>query len=159
QLQGTHGMIGAQLHRGVDALYRGNAVRVDAYCLVDHGNQDTVYHEACCLLNLNRGLSDLSGDGFDLLNRLRRSVQSRDYLNQLHNRSRVEEMHADYRTVQPRADLCDGQRGGVGGENAVCLADILQLFEGLFFDLHVLQGGLYDQIAVCADGLNAGGDL
>ena len=68
-------------------------------------------------------------------------------------------MHADNRTIQASADLCDGQRGCVGSKDAVCLADVLQLFECLLLDLHVFQSSFYNQIAICADGLNACGDL
>ena len=67
-------------------------------------------------------------------------------------------MHTDNRAVKTRTDLSNGQRRGVGSEYAVCLADSAQLFEGLFFDLHVLDCCLNYEIAVAADSLNAGMD-
>ena len=58
--------------------------------------------------------------------------------------------------LQACANLGDGKGGGVGSEDTVCLADSVQLLEGLFLDLHVLHSRLNDQIAVAADILNAG---
>ena len=68
-------------------------------------------------------------------------------------------MHADQRTGQALADLGDGQRRGVGGEDALGLADLVQLAEGGLLDLHILESSLNDQVAVSAEILlQTGGD-
>ena len=152
-------MVCAKLHGGIDILYGSNAVRIDADRFVDHGNQNSVYHESGSLVHLNGSLSDLGGDGFDLLNHFIRGVQSCDHLNQLHDGSGIEEMHADHGSVQTCSDLRDGKGGGIGGEDAVRLADVLQLLKGLLLDLHVLKRSFHYKIAVRADRLHAGGDL
>ena len=152
-------MVCTQLHSCIDIFYACNAICIDTNCFVDHRNKDSVYNETSCFIYLYRSLADLNGDCFDLFHNLFRSVQTCNNLNQLHNRSGIEEMHADNRTIQASADLCDGQRGCVGSKDAVCLADVLQLFECLLLDLHVFQSSFYNQIAICADGLNACCDL
>ena len=68
-------------------------------------------------------------------------------------------MHSDYGSVQACSDFRDGKGRSVGCEDAVLLADVLQLFEGLLLDLHVLQGSFHNQVAVRADRLHAGGNL
>ena len=62
-------------------------------------------------------------------------------------------MHPDQGAAQALADLGDGQGRGVGGENALGLADLVQLAEGGLLHAHVLKGGLHDQVAVGAQVL------
>ena len=59
-------------------------------------------------------------------------------------------MHTDQRAAQALADLGDGQRRSVGSEDALRLADLIQLAERGLLDLHILERSLNDQIAVCA---------
>jgi len=59
-------------------------------------------------------------------------------------------VHTDQGTGQALADLGDGQRGGVGSEDALGLADLIQLAESGLLDLHILESSLDDQVAVCA---------
>ena len=152
-------MVGTQLHSGVDACDIGNALHLDEGSLIDHGDQDTVDHKACSLVDLNRVLADGHGDLLDLLNGLCGGVAAGDDLDQLHAVSGVEEVHTDQRTAQALADLGDGQRGGVGSEDALGLADLIQLAESGLLDLHILKSSLNDQVAVCAQiFLQARGD-
>ena len=58
-------MVSAQLHSSIDALNRSNTVSVDADCLVDHGDQDTVDNETGGLLHLYGGLADILGNLLD----------------------------------------------------------------------------------------------
>src|SRR5699024_398772 len=83
-----------------------------------------------------------------------------DDLDQLHAVGGVEEVHTHQRAAQALADLGDGQGRGVGSKDALGLADLVQLGKGGLLDLHVLKGGLHDQVAVRAQVLfDAGDDL
>ena len=152
-------MVGTQLHSGVDAGDIGNAFHLDESSFVDHGDQDAVDDEACSLIDLNRLLADGNRDLLDLLNGLSGSVAACDDLDQLHAVCGVKEVHADQRTANALADLGDGQRRSVGSEDALGLADLIQLAEGGLLDLHILKSSLNDQIAVSAQVfLQARGD-
>ena len=152
-------MICAQLHRGVDVLRARLALCVNTDCLVDHRDKDSVYNESGSLAYLYRCLADLGGNRYYAVRHFLRSVQSCNDLNQLHNRSRVEEVHTYNVMLQACGNLGDGKGGGVGGEDTLRFADLVQLPEGLSLDIHVLHSRLYDQIAVAADLLCAGLDL
>ena len=152
-------MVSTQLHSGVDAGDIRNALHLDEGSLVDHGDQDTVDHKAGSLVDLNGALADGNGDLLDLLNGLNGGVAAGDDLDQLHAVCGVEEVHTDQGTGQTLADLGDGQRRSVGSEDALGLADLIQLAEGGLLDLHILESSLNDQIAVCAQiFLQARGD-
>ena len=63
-----------------------------------------------------------------------------DHLDQLHQRRRVEEVHADDALGGGAGgDLPDRQGGGVGGENCLRAADLSQRREQLALQLHVLR--------------------
>ena len=159
QFQGSHGVVSAQLHGGVDASDIGNALHLNEGSLVDHGDQDAVDHKAGSLVDLNGALADGNGDLLDLLNGLSGGVAAGDDLDQLHAICGVEEVHTDQGTGQTLADLGDGQRRSVGSKDALGLADLIQLTEGGLLDLHILESSLNDQIAVCAQiFLQARGD-
>ena len=116
-----------------------------------HGDQDAVDHKASSLVDLNRALADGNGDLLDLLNGLGGGVAAGDDLDQLHAVSRVEEVHTDQGTGQALADLGDGQRGGVGSEDALGLADLIQLAESGLLDLHILESSLNDEVTILAE--------
>ena len=152
-------MVGTQLHSGVDTGDVGDTLHLDEGGLVDHRDQDAVDNEAGSLVDLNRALADLGADLLDGLDGLGGGVDTGDDLDELHAVSRVEEVHADQRTGQALADLGDGQRRGVGSENALGLADLIQLAKGGLLDLHILESSLDDQVAVSAQVLfQASGD-
>src|SRR5699024_8957963 len=138
---------------GVDDRHVGNALHLDEGGLIDHGDQDAVDHETGSLVDLHGGLADLGGDLFDGLDGLGGGVDTGDDLDELHAVGGVEEVHADHGTGQALADLGDGQAGGVGGKDALRLADLVQRGEGVLLDLHVLESGFHDQVAVGADVL------
>ena len=133
-----------KLHSHVDILRGSGSCIENTDRLVDHRDQNSVYHEARSFLYLYRGLADLSCNGCDLVHHLLRGVLASDYLNQLHSVSRVEEMHTDHRSVKALADLCDGKGRGIGCKHAVLLHDALQLFENRLLDLHLLKRNLND---------------
>ena len=152
-------MVGTQLHSGVDTGDVGDALHLDEGSLIDHRDQDAVDDEAGSLIDLNGGLADLNADLLDGLDGLGGGVHTGDDLDKLHAVSGVEEVHADQRTAQTLADLGDGQRGSVGSENALGLADLVQLAKGGLLDLHILESSLNDQVAVSAQILlQASGD-
>ena len=79
------------------SLRRCNAVCVNADGFVDHRDQDAVYDKAGGFLYLYRGLADLFGDRGSLRSTASWScVEACNDLDQLHNRSRVEEVHANH---------------------------------------------------------------
>ena len=152
-------MVGTQLHSGVDAGDVGNALHLDEGSLVDHRDQDAVDDEAGSLVDLDRLLADGNGDLLDLLDSLSGSVAASDDLDELHAVCGVEEVHTDQRTADTLADLGDGQRRGVGSEDALGLADLIQLAESGLLDLHILESSLNDEVAVSAQVfLQARGD-
>ena len=68
-------------------------------------------------------------------------------------------MHADHRALDVLADFGNGQRRSVGSEDALRLADGIQLTKGGLLDLHILERCLHDQVAVSAQiFLQARGD-
>ncbi len=73
-----------------------------------------------------------------------------DDLDQLHDRRRVEEVHADHALGAGHAggDLGDAQRGGVAGQHAVAGHVLGDLGEQLALELEVLGRGLDDQARV-----------
>src|SRR5699024_778176 len=95
QSQGAHGVVGAQLHGGVNALHGGHAGVYQIDALVDHGDQDLVDHEAGGLVNLDGLLADLHGQVPDGVEGLIGGVSAPDDLHQLHDGSGVEEVHTD----------------------------------------------------------------
>ena len=63
-------------------------------------------------------------------------------------------MHSDNGSVKASADFGNGQGRCISSEDAVLLADILQLFESLLLDFHILQSSFNNQITICADSLH-----
>ena len=108
EFQRAHGVVAAELHAVVDAfdISCAGVVYVDRF--IDHRNKDSVYSEACSLIDLYRNLAELLGDLDDLLNSLCGGIDTCNDLNQLHNRSGIEEVHADDGLGKACADLCDG---------------------------------------------------
>ena len=47
-----------------------------------------------------------------------------------------------------RRDLVDVEIGGVGGEDRARLGDLVELAENLLLDVHILEHGLDDQVAI-----------
>ena len=66
------------------------------------------------------------------------------------DRHRVEEMETDepLGMIKIGGHLCDGQRGGVGGEYAAGGDVLLKIGEDLLLDRHLFEDGLDDEVAV-----------
>ena len=101
-------MVCTELHSHVDICNGCNACRIHVDCLVDHGDQNPVNHKAR-LVYLYGSLADLGCDSLDLLHQVSGCVSACNHLYQLHSVGRIEEMHADERTIQPVAHLGDGK--------------------------------------------------
>ena len=71
-------------------------------------------------------------------------------------------MHADELggTACAGSDFRNGQRGWVGGEDGLRLADLVKLGEHIFLELHILHGGLNHKVGVGKrDVIRGGGDV
>ncbi len=105
--------------------------------------------------------AELLREGVDGVEGLLRSLQATDDLDELHDRYRVEEVHADdlVRTLGLRGELCDGDGAGVGGEDRVGWEDAVEVAEDLRFDGELFGRGFDGQVAA-AEGfkVEGGGD-
>ena len=147
-MQGAHGVVAAQLHSNIDIFCGGNAFLQNANAFIAIGDQDLVDHKAGSLVDNHRGLADLGGEVLDVVHQVSGGVAAGNDLHQLHGRHRVEEVHTDQVMLQPLAHLGDGQRGGVGGEDGLILAQSIQTAQQLLLDFHVLSDALDDQIGI-----------
>ena len=155
-------MVGTQLHALVDVLGAGDAVGQDAHCLINHGDEDAVDHEAGSFLHLHGLFADGSGELYDALGHLVAGELTLDDFNQCHAVGGVEEVHADElcRTTGASGNLCDGERRRVGGEDGLGLADLVKLREHILLQLHVLHSGLDDEVGIGERGVvGRGGDV
>ena len=144
-------MVCTKFHSCIDTLYGCNALSIDADCFVYHRDEDTVNYETSCLFYLNRCFTDFLGDLLNCFYVLRFCVKACDNLYKLHNRCRVEEVHTNYISLYCRADLCDRKGRCICSEDTLRFADLIKLFESLFFDRHVLDCSFYNEIAICTD--------
>ena len=135
---------GTQLHCAVDVRRACNVVCIDADSLVDFRNQNTVYNETSTLVYNDRMLVNTLHDVDNGVNNSLIGADGAGNLNQLHDMSRIEEMHTEdvIGTMRNSAsNLRDRQRGGVGANDAVLIQNGVQLLE---------QGNLVIQMLVDA---------
>ena len=80
---------------------------------------------------------------------LRRLLAAHDF-EEPHDVGRREEMQADdeVRPLRHRGDLVDIEIGRVGSEDRALLDDPVELAEHVLLDVHVLEHGLDDEIAI-----------
>ena len=139
----------AQLHSQVNVGRGSDAVSVDADCLVNHRDQDTVYNEACALVNSDRGLAERLHQLIGGLKCLVVGQHRTGNLNQLHDVSRVEEVYADNLCCTCRnsaCNFCDGQRRSVGTNDAVLVKNGIQILQQVFLQIHSLQNNFHDEL-------------
>ena len=124
-------------------LHRADAVVVER-------DQQRIEDEARLVLGLHRQLPGLLAPGPGRAQRLLRRVDAGRHLDQLHQLRRQAEVQADDAVVAARAagDLGDRQRRGVGGEDRVLRADLVELAEQLALDGELLEHRLDDEIGV-----------
>ena len=150
QSQRAHGVVGAQLHGRVDALCAGHAGVQQVGGLVDHGDEDLIHHEAGGLVDLHGLLADLHGQIPNGGKGRVRGLGPADHFHQLHHGGGVEEVHPD-EPVLPlgrRGDGGDRDGGGVGGQDSLALADLVQLGKDALLDVQILDGGFHHQVRV-----------
>ena len=159
QGQRSHGVVGAELHAFVDVFSAGDAVGEDADSLVDHGDKDAVDDEAGGFLHFDGLLADAGGEVDDALADLVAGELSADDLDEGHAVGGVEEVHADElsRTAGAGCNLGDAQRAAVGGEDGFGFADFVEFGEDILLELHLLDGGLDDEVGVGEGGIVGGG--
>ena len=141
-------------HSGVDVFLGSDAVLQNDDSLVDHGEQDAVDHEAGSLADLDGVLAQVLGAAIDSLEGLVVGTGAADDLDQLHSGSGVEEVHAQnlLRTLGSGSDGGDGDGRGVGSQDGLGLADLVQFLEDALLDVQDLDGSLNDQVAVLGVG-------
>ena len=155
----AHRVVGAQHHALVDVLSAGDAVGEDADSLVDHRDEDAVDDEAGGFLHLHGLFADGRGQFNDALGDLVAGELSLDDFNKGHTVGGVKEVHADELGGTGRAggDFGNRQRGRVGGEDGLGLADLVKFHEHIFLQLHLFDGGFDDEVGVSKGGVVGGG--
>ena len=141
-------MAAAELHRGVDVLERGQPALVDADRVEQVGHEQPVHDEGRRVLRLHRRLADGARPLGDRLHgRLVGEDRAHD-LDQLHQRHRVEEVHAEHLPRPPggRRHRRHVARRRVGGEDRVRRTDPVELGERLVLEDLVLGHRLHDEI-------------
>ena len=131
QSQGAHLVVRTVHHSGVDVFLGSDAVLQNDDSLVDHGEQDAVDHEAGSLADLDGVLAQVLGAAIDSLEGLVVGTGAADDLDQLHSGSGVEEVHAQnlLRTLGSGSNGGDGDGRGVGSQDGLGLADLVQFLE------------------------------
>ncbi len=150
----SHRMVHAELHYAVDRLGRGHAFVQREDRLVDHRHQHTVRDEAGIVVHLDRRLPHRLRELLDALIRVIARGDAPNHFDERHHRHRVHEMHTDdfVRPFRGRADLRDGDRGGVRGEDAVGRCDLVELREELRLGAEALDDRFDDEIGAGGRG-------
>ena len=129
QLERAHPEAAAEADDAVDRRRVGDAVAEHPQRLQREGAGEAVGDEAGAVLGPDRGPAHPLGDLGRRRQRRLGGALGGDDLDQLHQRRRVEEVHADDALGVGHAggDLGDPQRGGVAGEDRLGAADRGQL--------------------------------
>ena len=148
QRQRAHRQAAAQPHGGVDVLAAGVAVLVHRDGVVEVAEEQGVGDEAGLVADRHVDLAQPRGQRLDVLDDGRLGDDGAHDLDQLHDRRRVEEVHPDDLARPPgdHRELGDRQARGVGRQDRVRRADLVQLREDLGLELHALGHGLDDQL-------------
>src|SRR5216117_3604905 len=146
----AHGVVGAVLHRRVDVGDRAETA-LEAADRVDHVGDEEAVHDVTGRVGDHDGrLAEPLGEGDAGLHRVRRRLQARRHLDQLHGVHRVEEVEAD-EALGPAGgggQLGHGQRRGVGGEDRLRLHDLVEAPEVVPLHRQLLDDRLDDQVDV-----------
>jgi hypothetical protein len=143
-----HGQAAAQPHGRVDVLAAGVPVLVHRDGVVEVAEQQRVGDEAGLVADGHVDLAQAGGQRLDVLDDRGLGDDGAHDLDQLHDRRGVEEVHADDLARPPgdHRELGDRQARGVGRQDRVRRADLVQLGEDLGLELHALGHGLDDQL-------------
>ena len=153
QLERAHPQPGAEPDDPVDLVVRRDPLAEHPQRLEEERADAAVGDEADRVAGADRGAAHPAGDlGGELEGRLAALVAGDD-LDELHQRRRVEEVHADdpLGLGDPRRDRGHREGGGVGGEDGVGPADRGEPLEQVPLQVEVLGRGLDHQVAVPQD--------
>ena len=116
--------------------------------VVQIAEEQRVGDEAGPVVDRDVDLAEPGAERLDVVDDVGRGDDGLDDLDQLHDRRRVEEVHADdlVGPVRGDRDLGDRQRRRVGRQDRLRLADLVQLGEDLLLQVEMLGHGLDDQV-------------
>src|SRR5262245_2020248 len=150
ELEGTHRMVGTELHAGVDRLDIADTFvqRIDRF--VDHGQQDAIDDEGREVLGIHRLLVEPHHHLAHRAESLLLRGNAADQLDQAHHRHGIHEMHAHELAgpVGHRRQPGHRDRRRVGRQEHIGRQTLAQLLEDLALGRLVLGRRLDDQIAV-----------
>src|SRR5512135_3075618 len=149
QRQRSHRVVRTHLHDRIDVGGPTDAFHQGVYRLVDHRHEDPVRDESRKVVRWDRLLAEGTGERHRRIERFRRRLQSRDHLDQFHERDRIHEVHPDHlrRTLRGGGDLRDRDGGGVRREDPPGRDHFVELPEEGKFQLFPFRGGLHNKIA------------
>ena len=150
QRERTHRVATAEPHGRVDVLARRVAALEHRHRVVEVAEEQRVGDEARLVADDDRLLVEALGQGLDVLEDVVRGDDGPDDLDELEDRRRVEEVHADdaLGRARRRGDLGDRQRRGVRREDGVGGDDQVEPAEDLLLEVELLGHGLDDELAV-----------
>ncbi len=146
----THRVAAAEPHRGIDVLTTGVVTLVQGHRVVEVAEQKRVGDEARLVAGHDRDLAEGLRERGRLLDDPRLGDDRPDDLDELLDRCRVEEVHADDTPGQTRrgADLGHRQGRGVGGQDGVLGDHAVEPLEELALERELLDDRLDDQLAL-----------
>jgi hypothetical protein len=105
-------------------------------------------HEPGAVLGGDGGLAEATRERHDRLVGVLARLQAADDLDELHDRRRVHEVHADEApgALRGRGQLGDGDAGGVRGQDGLRRQERVRLSQERLLRLLVLQDGLDEQL-------------
>ena len=120
QSQRAHGMIGSELHGGIDVLSGGHAFLQHEDRFVDHGDEDAVDHEAGGFIHGDRRFAQPFGKRLGGFVGFVGSGGAADDLDEGHAGHGIEEMQAHHLVGASHGGGHggDAQAGRIGGEDA-----------------------------------------
>ena len=159
QRERAHRMVGSEHHALIDILCGCDAVSQDADCLVDHRNEDAVDNKSGCFFYGYRLLTNLLAERYNGACDCFAGELAIDDLYELHAVSGVEEMATDHLggALGGSCNLGDGERGAVGGEDGLRLADTIEFAKHLFLERHILHCCFDYEVSVSEGGVVRGG--
>ena len=154
QGQRPHGQAESHSGRPVDVLPRGLRRFQQVHRVVEVGHEQRVHDEPGPVSDPHRSLAQVTGQQGQCLGDLRRGEDRGDHLDQLHHRGRIEEVQPRHPGRIPRAacDLRDRQGGGIGSQDRIGPAGLVQLSEQGPLELDAFRNGLYHQVGVGHSG-------
>src|SRR5207253_1918614 len=148
ELERPHRHVRTELQRLVDVLRAGDAFLEEVERLVHHGDEETIHDEPRRLPHLDGLLPEFCAEVLDQPHGVVGSLGAADHLDELHDRRRVEEVHADdaVRPFRRGRHLRDAQGRRIRCEHDRGRAETVQLRVELLLDLHLLEDRFDDEL-------------